>query len=131
MPKFCGDKKKFFFLTFVRDKPLWGELKLFGRENIYYYNFISLETTNTQWSVSFKNFFRKSECIRNCNLLISSNFLQESFRKTSFFVLFYLLPKGLSMHYFLLPHSINGLMILFLLQGHYWKSKWSLYKLSF
>ena len=30
-----------FFLKFVGgDKPLWGELKLYGGGNIYYYNFI-------------------------------------------------------------------------------------------
>ena len=28
------------FLAFVGDKPLWGELKLYGESNIYYYSFI-------------------------------------------------------------------------------------------
>ena len=40
-----------------------------------------------KWSVSFKNFFRKCECIRSCYLLISSNILKKSFRKTSLFLL--------------------------------------------
>ena len=29
-----------FFLAFVGNKPLWGELKLYGVSNIYYYSFI-------------------------------------------------------------------------------------------
>ena len=34
---FVGTK---FFLTFVGDKPLWGELKLYWGSNICYYTFI-------------------------------------------------------------------------------------------
>ena len=29
-----------YFLAFVGNKPLWGELKLYGVSNIYYYRFI-------------------------------------------------------------------------------------------
>ena len=31
-----------FFLHLWGDKPLWGELKLYGGSNIYYYTFIIL-----------------------------------------------------------------------------------------
>ena len=39
------------------------------------------------------NFFRKCECIRGCYLVISSNLLKRSIRKTSIFVLFRQLLK--------------------------------------
>ena len=65
--------------------------------------------------VSFKNFFRKCECIRSCYFPILSNLLKISLRKTSLFVLFELLPYlqvCLGMCDLLLPHSMNGLVIL-------------------
>ena len=75
MPKFCREK---FFLH------LWGDLKIYGRVIFvttlslfhFFRNIQPLET----WSVYFKNFFRKRECI-NCYMSISSNLLKRSFRK--------------------------------------------------
>ena len=69
---------------------------------------IQKQLTPRKSSVSVQNFFRKYECISSCNLPISSNLLKNSIRKTSFFVLFELL----SMYDLLLPHSMNGLIIL-------------------
>ena len=50
------------------------------------------------WSVSFKNFFRKCECIK------------KSLRKTCFFSFY--LQVYFSIYYFWLPHRLNGLIIL-------------------
>ena len=69
---------------------------------------IQKQLTPRKSSVSVQNFFRKYECISSCNLPISSNLLKNSIRKTSFFVLFELL----SMYDLLLPHRMNGLIIL-------------------
>ena len=67
------------FLYFWQNKPLWVELKInrvviFITILLHFYYFISLETAQhpERWSVSFKNFFKKCECIR-CYLAISSN----------------------------------------------------------
>ena len=62
------------FLYFWQNKPLWVELKinrvvLFITILLHFYYFISLETAQHP---SFKNFFKKCECIR-CYLAISSN----------------------------------------------------------
>ena len=66
-----------FSLHLWQDKPLWVELKM-GR-NIYYYittlslfHFFRNNQHSEKWSVSFRNFFRKCECI-SCYLPISSN----------------------------------------------------------
>ena len=66
LPKFCADK--IFFLHLWQDKSLWVELKTNG-EVIFIATLLSLFyfCRNSQypekWSVSFKNFFRKCECI--------------------------------------------------------------------
>ena len=78
-----------FFLHFWQDKPLWWELKIYG--GVTFITTLSLIQffRNSQhpekWNVSFKNFFRKCECI-SCDLLISSNLLKKSFRKSLLFV---------------------------------------------
>ena len=78
------------FLPFVRcDKPLWGELKIWGVifvTTLSLFYFFRNRKHPQNWSVSFKNFFRKCECI-SCYLPISSNLLKKYFRKTSLFVL--------------------------------------------
>ena len=61
----------------------WGGIKLHGGELyllLHVHCFISLETAKhpEKWS----NNFRKCECIRSCYLLISSNLIKKSFRKT-------------------------------------------------
>ena len=67
------------FLYFWQNKPLWVELKINGVAIfitilLHFCYCISLETAQhpEKWSVSFKNFFKKCECIR-CYLPISSN----------------------------------------------------------
>ena len=71
-------------------KPLWGELKIYGGvifiTTISLFYFFRNWKHPENWSVSFKNFFRKCECIR-CYLRISSNLPKKYFRKTSLFVL--------------------------------------------
>ena len=42
---FVGTK---IFIRFMGDKPLWGELKLYGGSSIYYYNFIISFLGNSQ-----------------------------------------------------------------------------------
>ena len=54
-----------------------------------------LAPDSEKWSVSFKDFFRKCECISSCYLPILLNLLKMSLRKTSLFMLFELLPTGL------------------------------------
>ena len=85
---------------------IWGVVIFISTILLFYFfrNSQHLEKS----SVSVKNFFRKYECISSCNLPISWNLLKNSIRKTSFFVLFELL----SMYDLLLPHSMNGLIIL-------------------
>ena len=67
-----------------------GELKLHGgvifitTDSLF--NFFRKSQHLEKWSVSFKNFFRKCEYIRSCDLPIASNLLKESFIKTSLFV---------------------------------------------
>ena len=73
---------------------LWRELKLCGGSNIvilinlllHFHHFISLETAKhpEKWSLSFKNFFRKCECITSCYFI--PNLLKKSFRETSLFM---------------------------------------------
>ena len=70
--------KNIFWLLWP-DKPLWVELKTNRGGNIYYYiTILSLFRSFRdsqhpgKWSVSFKNVFRKCECV-NCYLPISSN----------------------------------------------------------
>ena len=79
---FVGTK---FFLTFyisMRElKIYWGLYLL-----LHFHYSISLESANTQKGVSFKNLFKKCECV-SCYLPISSNLLKNSFRKTSLFVI--------------------------------------------
>ena len=82
---FVGTK---FFLTFVGDKPLWGELKLYG--GVIFVTTLSLfhlfrnsYPTLKSKLFFFMNFFSKWECIRSCCLPTSWNLLKKSFRKTS------------------------------------------------
>ena len=79
---FVGTK---FFLTFYISM---GELKIYwGLYLLLHFHYsISLESANTQKGVSFKNLFKKCECV-SCYLPISSNLLKNSFRKTSLFVI--------------------------------------------
>ena len=97
MPKFSRDK--IFSCIFGGDKPLWRELKLYEGRVIFItimslFHFFRNSQHPEKWSVSFKNFFRKCECICSCYLPISSNLLEKSLRKTSLFVLFELLPTA-------------------------------------
>ena len=66
----------------------------------FHFSYISRGINHSElpekWSVSGKNFFRKCECISSCYLPIFSILLKNSLRKTSLFVLFELLPTGLS-----------------------------------
>ena len=77
-----------FFWHLCQNKSLWVELKtkggvIFATILLHFYYFISLETANTQKSeVSFKNFFRKCQCI-SCYLPMSSH-LQFQFLKIIF-----------------------------------------------
>ena len=85
---FVGQK---LFLNLWEDKPLWGELKLYEGGVIFIttlslFHFFRNSQHSEKWNRSFKNFFRKCECIRTCYLPISSNLLRKSFRKTSLFV---------------------------------------------
>ena len=93
-----------FFLGLCRNKPLWGELKLYGGEGgggvifstaISLFHFFRNRQYPEKWSVSVKDFFRKCECIRSCYLPISAILLKNSLRKTSLFVFFELLPTCL------------------------------------
>ena len=65
-----------FFLHLWQDKPLWVELKTNGGvifiTILLHYHFFRKSQHPEKWSVSFKNFFRKCECI-SCYLPISSN----------------------------------------------------------
>ena len=67
------------------------ELKLYARvifiTTLSWYHFFRNSQHPDKWGVSFKNFFRKSVYIRSCYLLIASNLLKMTFRKTSLFVL--------------------------------------------
>ena len=71
---------KNFCLHLRQDKSLWVELKTNGGGcNIYYsittislFHFIRNSQHPEKWDVSFKNFFRKCECISFC-LPLSSN----------------------------------------------------------
>ena len=95
-----------------------GDLKLYEGVIIFIttislFHFFRNSQHPEKWSVSVKNFFRKCECISSCYLPISSNLLKNSLRKTSLFVLFELLPTGFLKYVWpLLPHSINGLIII-------------------
>ena len=76
-------------LNFERDKPLWGELQIYGE--YFFITTLSLFHFFRKWqhpekrSVTFKNLFI-SECM-NPSVFIYSNLLKKSFRKTSLFVL--------------------------------------------
>ena len=54
--------QNFFLLNLWGKKPLWGKLKLHGGETAKH---------PEKWSLSFKNFFWKCECISSCYLTIS------------------------------------------------------------
>ena len=73
-----------FFLTFVGDKSLWGELKIYGGvifiTTLSLFHFFRNSQHQEKWSISFKNLVTKCECI-SCYLLISSNLLKKSCRK--------------------------------------------------
>ena len=78
------------FLTFVGDKPLWGELNDMGGVifiTTFPFHFFRNSQHPEKWSVSLKNFFRKCEYTRSCYLLISSSLPKKCFRKFSLFVL--------------------------------------------
>ena len=87
-----------FFLGLCRDKPLWGELKLY-RGGVIFITAISLfhffrnRQHPEKWSVSVKDFFRKCECIRSCYLPIFAILLFALL--LSLFVFFELLPTCL------------------------------------
>ena len=72
------------------DKPLWGELKIYGGvifiTTLSLFYFFRNRKHQENWSLSFKNFFRKCECI-SCYLTISSNLLKRYSTKTSPFEL--------------------------------------------
>ena len=65
-----------------------GELKIYWGLYLllHFHHSVSLESANTQKGVSFKDLFKKCECI-SCYLPISSNLLKNSLRKTSLFVI--------------------------------------------
>ena len=73
-------------------KILWGVIFI---TTISLFHFFRNSKHPEKWSVSVKNFFRGCECISSCCLLIHSNLLKNSLRKTSLFVLFELLPTAL------------------------------------
>ena len=96
----------FDYLIWKLAKILWGKvfsyisggLKLYGGGGrvaggggnitiFLLFHFLRNRQYPERWSVSFKNFFRECEYIRSCYLLISSNLLKKSLRKTSLFVL--------------------------------------------
>ena len=60
--------------------PLW-QLWWYLILHFHYFIFFRNSQHPEKWSVSFKNLFRKYECI-SCYLPISSNLLKGSFRKT-------------------------------------------------
>ena len=62
---------KIFSWHLWQNKPLWLELKTNGRVHDIFYFFRNSEHPEN-WSVSFKNLFRKCECI-SCYLPVSSN----------------------------------------------------------
>ena len=72
-------------------KIIWWELKIYVRvmfiTTLSLFHFFRNSQYPEKSSISFKNFFSKCEYMRSCYLLISSNLLKMSFRKTSLFVL--------------------------------------------
>ena len=80
-----------FFLHSWEDTPLWEELKSYGGvifiTTLSLFHFFKNSQHPKKSSVSFTYFFRECEYIRSCCLLIPSNLLKKSFRKTSLFVL--------------------------------------------
>ena len=74
LPQFCGGN--FFSYICGGDEPLWGCY------TISLFHFFRNSQHSEKWSISFKNFFRKCECIRSCYLPIFSNLLRKSLRKT-------------------------------------------------
>ena len=90
---------KKFFLDLWGHKPLWGSYNYMGGvifiTKISLFHFFKNIQLPENWIVSVKNFIRRCECISSCYLPISSNLLKNTLRKTSFFVLFELLPTGL------------------------------------
>ena len=78
-----------FFLTFVAGETSMGGVKNIWGSNIYYYinalllfHFFRISQHPENWSVPFKNFVRKCQCI-SCYLPISSN-LQFQLKKVIF-----------------------------------------------
>ena len=114
-----------FFFHLWGDKRIWGQLKLYWGNNIYYCTFIPFFRNRQQperWSVSFKNFFRKCEYIRSFYMLISSNILKKSFRKNSTFCAYCDRCFGKKCSVSSIFQTIVAIVVIKILEKYCWRS---------